>query len=182
MDRQPVLDGERLILRPLEERDWAAFRDAAGDPLIWEQHPAGDRWREAECRAWFEGALAEGALAVIDKATGKLVGSSRFQTLNLAPDASIIGSTFLARSHWGGETNREMKRLMLAHALAARPRAWFLVAEDNWRSRKAMEKIGGQLIERTFTADMPAGPVLHLIYEISREGFANGPLVKASGR
>ena len=176
MDRQPVLEGERLLLRPLREADWGAFCAAASDPLIWEQHPDETRWRPAGCRTWFEGALAEGALAVIDKASGELVGSSRFQALELAPDAAIIGSTFLVRSQWGGQTNREMKRLMLAHALAARSRAWFLIAERNLRSRKAIEKIGGQLTEESYTAELASGPVLHLIYEITREGFATGPL------
>ena len=177
MDRQPVLEGERLLLRPLRENDWEAFHAAASDPLIWEQHPDSTRWRPAECRAWFEGALEEGgALAAIDKASGVLCGSSRYQQLESAPDVAIIGATFLARSHWGGPHNREMKRLMLAHALADFPRAWFLIGEDNWRSRKAMEKIGGRLTEETHTAHLPTGPVLHLIYEIDRAGFATGPL------
>jgi RimJ/RimL family protein N-acetyltransferase len=82
----------------------------------------------------------------------------------------------LARSHWGGETNREMKRLMLAHALAAVERVWFRVGEANWRSRRAMEKIGGRLTARTETIEMAGQPVVHVIYEIDRGSFANGPL------
>lgn len=177
MDRQPVLEGERLILRPLEEADWSAFHAAAGDPLIWEQHPDPLRWREPECRAWFDAALAEGgALAVVDRQSGALCGSSRFQLVDYAPDVAVIGSTFLARSHWGGEFNREMKRLMLAHALAAKERVWFLVGEDNLRSRRAMEKIGGVPNGETFVAQLADGPVVHLIYEIDRESFMSGPL------
>lgn len=86
MDRQPVLEGERLLLRPLAESDRAAFLAAAGDPLIWQQHPDPNRWREPECNAWFDGALAEaGALAVIEKASGELVGSSRSSRSTSAP-------------------------------------------------------------------------------------------------
>lgn len=177
MDRQPILEGERLLLRPLRESDRAAFVTAAGDPLIWEQHPDVNRWRDAECNAWFDGALAEaGALAVIEKESGELVGSSRFQALDLGPDVAVIGSTFLVRRLWGSGANCEMKRLMLAHALAARPRAWFLIGENNWRSRKAIEAIGGRLTEETYIADVATGPVLHLIYEIDRASFTTGPL------
>jgi len=176
MDRQPILEGERLLLRPLSEADWEAFYRAASDPLIWEQHPARDRWQAAECRAWFEGALAEGALAVIDKENGELIGSSRFQTLDLGQEGAIIGSTFLIRSRWGGSANWDMKRLMLGHSLAAKPSAWFLVGEDNWRSRRAMEKIGGNLIEQTYVYEHGGVSMPHVIYEITREGFAHGPL------
>lgn len=177
MDRQPVLEGERLLLRPLVESDRAAFLAAAGDPLIWEQHPDGDRWRDAECNRWFDGALAEaGALAVVEKEGGELVGSSRFQALELGPDVAVIGSTFLVRRLWGSGANREMKRLMVAHALTSGPRVWFLIGQENWRSRKAMEAIGGKLIEETYTAQLATGAVLHLIYEITRADFAAGPL------
>jgi RimJ/RimL family protein N-acetyltransferase len=180
MDRQPVLEGERLILRPLTEADWPAFHAAAGDPLIWEQHPDPARWQPAPCRVWFDGALEEGgALAAIERASGALVGSSRFQSLDLDPQAAVIGSTFLVRSHWGGGWNREMKRLMLAHALAAKPHVLFLVGEDNFRSRRAMEKIGGRLTGQTYLAELASGPVVHVIYEMTRASFAEGPLAHA---
>jgi RimJ/RimL family protein N-acetyltransferase len=180
MDRQPVLKGERLVLRPLEEADRAAFLAVASDPLIWEQHPDPGRWREPACNAWFDGGLAEGgALAAVDRADGRLVGSSRYQSFDVGPDAAVIGSTFLARSHWGGPWNREMKQLMLAHALAALPRAVFLVGEANHRSRRALDKIGARLTDQTFVAELASGAVLHLIYEITRESFAEGPLAHA---
>jgi RimJ/RimL family protein N-acetyltransferase len=63
LDRQPVLEGERLRLRPLVPADWEALFAVASDPLIWEQHPAHDRWQEPVFRAFFDDALAnKGAL------------------------------------------------------------------------------------------------------------------------
>jgi len=56
-----------------------------------------------------------------------------------------IGLTFLARSHWGGRVNSEMKSLMLDHAFTWAQRVWFHAGIDNIRSRKALEKIGAQL-------------------------------------
>ena len=179
MDRQPVLEGERLLLRPLIEADWPAFRDAAGDPLIWAQHPDAGRWQEDACRAWFEAALAEGgALAVVEKSSGELVGSSRFQLHEAAGEGPVIGSTFLVRRLWGTGANQEMKRLMVGHALAGWPLVRFLVGEDNIRSRRALETIGARLIEETHTAQLASGPVVHLVYQIDRAGFAEGPLAR----
>lgn len=178
MDRRPVLEGERLLLRPLVADDWAALYAVASDPLLWELHPAHDRWREEVFRAFFADALEQGgALAVIDKASGQIIGSSRMQGYDPDAGGSVeIGWTFLARSHWGGAFNRELKRLMLAHALRFVERVDFRVGENNLRSRRAMEKIGGKLSDRSELAETVSGPIRHVIYEITRESFASGPL------
>lgn len=179
MDRQPVLEGERLLLRPLRPDDWDALYAVASDPLVWVLHPANDRWKEDVFRTYFADALAQGgALAVVDKHSGAIIGSSRMQAYDPAGDGSVeIGWTFLARSHWGGGTNREMKRLMLGHALQYVGRVDFRVGENNLRSRRAMEKIGGRLSERDGGVIQTAsGPAQHVVYEITRDSFASGPL------
>lgn len=179
LDRQPLLEGEHVRLRPLAEADWEALFGVASDPLIWAQHPAHDRWREPVFRAFFADALAnKGALAVIDRASGAVIGSSRFQGLEEAGGGSVeIGWTFLARSHWGGTYNHEMKRLMLAHALAHVAEVRFLVGETNTRSRCALERIGAKLTDRREERIMAGGEVIaHLTYIITAEDFARGPL------
>lgn len=178
MNRQPILEGPTLLLRPLREDDWDALYAVARDPQVWALHPANDRWKEEVFRAYFADALAQGgALAVIDKASGRIIGSSRMQAYDPADGGSVeIGWTFLGRDHWGGDTNREMKRLMLAHALQFVARVDFRVGETNLRSRRAMEKIGGQLTDRSDTVETASGPSRHVVYEITRESFAAGPL------
>lgn len=184
LDRQPVLEGEHLRLRPLTAADWDALFAVASDPLIWQQHPAHDRWREPVFRAFFEDALANrGALVAIDARTQAVIGSSRFQGLEEAAGGSVeIGWTFLARSHWGGRWNHEMKRLMLTHALASVAQCRFLVAGTNTRSRRALEKIGASLTDRREERVMADGAVIpHLIYVVTRADFASGPLARAPG-
>jgi RimJ/RimL family protein N-acetyltransferase len=179
LDRQPVLEGERIRLRPLSPDDWDALFAVASDPLIWQQHPLHDRWQEPVFRAFFENALVnKGALVAIDRVSGAVVGSSRYQGLDEADGGSVeIGWTFLARSHWGGTYNRDMKRLMLAHALASVAECRFLVGETNIRSRRAMEKIGARLTDREDMRSMADGTLVrHLIYAITRDDFAKGPL------
>ncbi|MDC8754454.1 GNAT family N-acetyltransferase [Erythrobacter sp. sf7] len=179
LKRQPVLEGERVLLRPLRPDDWDALLAVASDPLIWEQHPAHDRWREPVFRAFFDDAMAnKGALVAIDKADGAVIGSSRFQGLEEANGGAVeIGWTFLARSHWGSGFNREMKRLMLGHALVEVAECRFLVGANNTRSRRALEKIGARLTDRREERIMAGGTIIpHLTYVISREDFAQGPL------
>jgi RimJ/RimL family protein N-acetyltransferase len=179
LDRQPVLEGEHVALRPLRADDWEALFAVAADPLIWEQHPAHDRWQEPVFRAFFDDALAnKGALVVLDAVTSAVIGSSRYQGLEEADGGSVeIGWTFLARSHWGGRYNHEMKRLMLAHALASVAEVRFLVGETNTRSRTALERIGAQLTDRREERIMADGEIIpHLTYAITRESFAQGPL------
>jgi RimJ/RimL family protein N-acetyltransferase len=140
---QPTLKGALVTLRPLQEQDWEALYAAAADPLIWEQHPESDRWTEPVFRRYFEGAIASGGgLAVLENATGEVIGSSRF--CNALPHAEEIeiGYTFLARRYWGGRYNREMKRLMLDHILGHYSRVVFVIGPANLRSRTAVERLG----------------------------------------
>lgn len=180
MDRQPTLVGEAVTLRPLRAQDWADLYAVAQDPELWAIHPNHDRWKEANFRAYFDDALAKGgALAVIENASGQIIGSSRFQSYDPANGGSVeIGWTFLARSHWGGATNFAMKRLMLRHALRLVERVDFRVGEDNAISRRAMEKIGGRLSNRSTMEDTASGRMRHVVYEIDRAGFASGPLAE----
>jgi RimJ/RimL family protein N-acetyltransferase len=179
LDRQPVLEGEHVRLRPLRPEDWDALFAVASDPLIWEQHPAHDRWQEPVFRAFFEDALANGgALIALDAQSGAVIGSSRFEGLSEADGGSVeIGWTFLSRSHWGGRYNHEMKRLMIGHALASLAEVRFLVGETNLRSRRALEKIGARLTDRTEERVMAGDAIIpHLTYVVTRESFAKGPL------
>src|SRR5262245_34037639 len=78
-DLQPVLPGQLIELRPLRADDFDALHRAAGDPLIWEQHPEPDRWKRDVFQRYFDGAMAShGAFAIIDRASGRIIGSSRY--------------------------------------------------------------------------------------------------------
>lgn len=144
-DPQPCLDGPRLALRPLRADDKAELHAAASDPLIWAQHPDRERHTEAGFERYFADALASGgALVVIDRASGRIVGSSRFHGYDAGRREVEIGWTFLAREYWGGSYNRELKELMLAHAFSSVDCVLFAIGPDNLRSQRAVEKIGAR--------------------------------------
>jgi N-acetyltransferase len=174
---QPVLADALVQLRPMVANDWDALFAVAADKQIWALHPAHDRWQEPVFRAYFEEGLAGlGALVIIDRATAAIIGASRYDRY-LAEDGEVeIGWTFLARSHWGGVFNRSIKRLMLAYALARFDTAIFLVGEGNVISRRALEKIGAVLSNRRETVMRGGQPIAHVVYKITRDDFACGPL------
>jgi N-acetyltransferase len=173
-----TLADEQVMMRPIRADDHDALFAVAADPAIWTLHPAHDRWQALVFRAFFDESLASrGGMVVIDRADDAIVGHSRFDLLNTEVGEVEIGWTFLARTHWGGASNRAMKRLMLAHAFALGfEAAIFLVGEANWRSRRAMEKIGGTLTDRRHVGDASRRGLVHVIYRIDRAAFARGPL------
>lgn len=170
-DLQPTLVGELVTLRPLGPGDFDALYAVARDPLIWAQHPAHDRHEEPVFRAFFAEALASrGAFLVLDRADDRVIGSTRYHGHDPARREVEIGWTFLARSHWGGRYNGEMKRLLLAHAFGAVDRVLFVVGERNVRSRRAVERIGAVLDDPPGHPDQPG----RVVYAITRARFLAG--------
>jgi N-acetyltransferase len=167
-DLQPVLRGEILWLRPLRLEDFAELYGVASDPLIWEQHPVPDRYKKDVFAGFFREAMdSGGALIAIDSRDYKVIGSSRFFGFDPAKSEIEIGWTFLARSHWGGVYNREMKRLMLGHAFRFVENVVFLVGPRNFRSQNAVEKIGGV---RSGSRTDGSGRV-SLVFRITRDAY-----------
>jgi len=168
LDWQPTLQGELVLLRPTCPEDWDEMFAAASDPLIWAGHPARDRYTEGAFRKYFDGALQSGgALTIIDKASGRVVGCSRYHDYQAEESRVEIGYTFLVRSCWGGAVNGEVKRLMLTHAFRFVDTVQFAVAEDNIRSRKACEKIGAILSDRREMRMTAGGEIPYCIYEVN---------------
>jgi N-acetyltransferase len=128
---------------------------------------------------FFAKALASGgALIAIDRRDGRVVGSSRFHGYDAESSEVEIGWTFLARSHWGGEVNGEMKRLMLDHAFRSVDRVVFLIGPDNIRSQRSVEKIGAV---RVPGMRMGGEGREGVVYEIERLEWDGGAEVGPTG-
>ena len=167
-EMQPHLIGDLLEVRPLRPEDWESLFAVASDPLIWQQHPAHDRYQEEVFKEFFREALESGgAFVVIDRKTQKIIGSSRYFGFEPNKSEIEIGWTFLARSHWGGKYNGELKRLMLDHAFKFVESVVFLIGPTNIRSQKAVEKIGVVLIERR-EKTIQGTAVEQVVYRIRR--------------
>jgi N-acetyltransferase len=175
IDLQPTLVGPRVIVRPVAVSDWPEMFTAAADPEIWALHPASDRYTEPVFRAFFDNALASrSAFAFVDRQSGNIIGSSRYHAHNAALSEIEIGWTFLARAYWGGSYNLEVKRLMLNHAFTFVDTVLFWVGETNWRSQRAMEKIGAA--RRYALQSRPLAPYPHVVFEIRKRDFQSSPI------
>jgi len=166
-DLQPHLKGKLIELRPLSPEDWDDLFAVASDPLIWEQHPESDRYKEDVFKVFFKGALESGgAFVVLDTKSKRIIGSTRYHGYDPEKSEVEIGWTFLARKCWGGRYNREMKQLMLAHAFQFVENVVFYVGENNIRSQKATEKIGAiknGTVKKIYGNRMPSLNVRYVI-------------------
>jgi N-acetyltransferase len=172
-DLQPTLKGELLLLRPLRPEDFNDLYEVASDPLIWEQHPANDRYKQEVFIGFFRDALESGgALIALDPKDGSIIGSSRFNGYDEPASEIEIGWTFLARSYWGRLYNREMKQLMLRHAFRFVNSVIFVIGPQNYRSQRAVEKIGavraGSRLDASGRNDF--------VYQITASTYIRGPL------
>ena len=127
-----------------------------------------DRYKPDVFRQFFDEALQSGgALIALDRKDDRVIGSSRFHGYDPEHSRIEIGWTFLARSHWGGVYNGEMKRLMLSHAFRFVDDVIFVIGANNLRSQRAVEKIGGV---RSGTKTDPNGRE-SFIYRITRRSY-----------
>lgn len=171
---QPSLRGERVFTRPLEESDFDVLYEVARDPMIWELHPERERYRPEVFRRYFDSGIESGgALLICDAGSGEVIGSSRFYEHSPSASSVEIGYTFLSRRCWGGAYNRELKRLMIGHALGRVRNVYFVVGQGNLRSQAAMRKLGAVLLPREGYAGLPLSGDLSrsVVFLITEEIF-----------
>lgn len=155
----PVLSDGVFALSPLAYEDIKALTRAASDPAIWAGHPAKDRWKPEVFRPYAETLLRLGGTMVIRDRAGHVIGCSRFYRSPDTPGDICIGFTFLIRQHWGGETNRAVKRIMCDYAFSHVPKVWFHIAPGNLRSQVATSRLGARR-EPALEVDLGTGPQL----------------------
>ena len=150
-DLATTLTGTRVVLEPLATRHEAALRAAAADARIstWfplALHEAGqfDAWFDISREAFEE--RREVPFATIDRASGAVLGSTRFMALRPEHRCVEIGGTWLAPAAWRTGANVEAKLLMLGHAFEQLGciRVELKTDARNDRSRRAMEALPAQ--------------------------------------
>jgi RimJ/RimL family protein N-acetyltransferase len=172
-DLQPTLKGHLIEIRPLRQEDFNALFAAASDPLVWEQHPESDRYKRDVFQKFFDGAIeSKGAFAIIERKSGRIIGSSRYCNLKPAENEVEIGWTFLERVFWGGSYNRELKSLMLGHAFRFVDRVLFVVGEKNFRSQRALEKIGARFLKKAQVPGPDSTMRVNFVFVVTRSSYS----------
>ena len=146
---QPTLENDLVLVRPVIIEDFENLYKVAQDPLIWELHQNSDRYQLPVFKQFFKDAInSKGAFVIIDKTTEKIIGSSRYKLADSSDDAVEIGWTFLSRDFWGGVYNKSFKSLMINYAFQYFDYILFNVDQNNFRSQKAVKKLGGVLLDK----------------------------------
>lgn len=167
---QPVLENENIILYPLQETDFGALYAAAADPAIWEQHPNKDRWQKEVFRTFFQGAIQSGgAFKIVDKATGDVIGSTRYYDYDAQENSLLIGYTFYAVRSWGKGINPAVKAMMLDYIFQFVSSVHFQIGAENLRSQIAIGRIGAKKISEREVAYFGETPKMNFLYEITRQ-------------
>jgi RimJ/RimL family protein N-acetyltransferase len=145
------LEGRQVVLEPLQRSHRDGLAAAAADPEIWRWLP--ERMPDAGgVERWIDTALAaqdsgvEYPFTVIDRASGEIVGSTRYLDVTPAHKGVEVGWTWYRRSAWGGAVNPEAKLLLLSHAFEdwGAIRLFFKTDSRNERSRAAIAKLGAK--------------------------------------
>lgn len=144
----PVLEDPILRLEPFTEAHREPLRAAAADPDLWRFHVLNQH--AATFDSYFDHQLGETsagrecAFVIIDKASGRIAGSSAYLAIVPAHKRLEIGSTWYAKPFQGGRTNPAAKRLLIGHVLGTLKwnRVEFKLDARNARSWAAMKKLG----------------------------------------
>lgn len=145
------LIGQTVELIPLEQDHYEELFLIAKNKRIWEFY-AYDASDPLKFKEIFSATLVEKEkgtqfpFVIYNKSENKIIGSTRFLDIQSRHKKLEIGTTWLHPEFWGSAVNPECKLLLLTYCFERLQaiRVQLKTDENNLRSRKAIEKIGGQ--------------------------------------
>lgn len=169
---QHSLENDRTILYPLQEKDFEELYAVACDPKVWEQHPNKDRWKKEIFAIFFEGAIkSKGAFKIVDKLSGKVMGSTRFYDYDEKENSILIGYTFYGTQFWGKGINHSVKKLMLNYIFQFVSKVYFHIGANNIRSQIAISRLGTTKTGQQEVTYFGEEPKLNYIYCLTKEEY-----------
>jgi ribosomal-protein-alanine N-acetyltransferase len=171
----PVLETERLLLRPFTADDLDDFARICGDPVVMRFYPA--PWTREEARAFIEREIASeqeqgwSRRAVIHRAGGRLIGFCGLKRQQVENEVEVEVGYMLDRAYWGQGLAPEAARAWLTFAFdrLGLPRVISLIRPENTPSIRVAEK-NGLRHERDVTYG--TGGFRHRVYVAERQGVA----------
>ena len=152
MNLEPiVLEGRHVRLVPMTPEHVPALWEAGRDPELW-RLTISQVHSEADMRAYVDAALRAQAagtalpFVTTEAATGRVIGGTRFGSVEAAHRRAEIGWTWIAPPWQRTAVNTEAKYLMLRHAFESLGclRVEFKTDALNERSRNAILRIGAR--------------------------------------
>lgn len=169
---QTILENQDYQLIPLQQGDFESLYKVASDPRVWEQHPNKDRYKREVFQNFFVGAMeSKGAFKILEKATGNVIGSSRYYDYNEEDNSIFVGYTFYGTESWGKGINPQIKKLMLDYIFRFVGKVNFHVGKDNMRSRTAMERLGAENTGEQEVSYFSEPSRTNIVYQIKKENW-----------
>jgi RimJ/RimL family protein N-acetyltransferase len=145
------MDGRVIRLEPLDFVHVDGLWRAAQDADIWRWLPAPAPRNHADLERIVRAAMTERddasriPFAVVEKASGRAVGSTSYLDIEPLHRRIEIGWTWFGRSWWGTGVNEESKLLLFSHAFdnLRTQRVSLKTDARNERSQRAIERVGG---------------------------------------
>lgn len=148
---EPTLVGQSIELRPLQPEDETALLAAAADGELWNLGVTVVPGPETIGRYLSTAMAGRQAgtvmpFVIVQRQTGRVVGSTRFWKIDRVNRKLEIGHTWLSASVQRSGTNTEAKFLLLTHAFEVMNciRVQFTTDELNETSRAAILRIGAK--------------------------------------
>ncbi len=150
-DPQPVtLEGTHVRLEPLAGHHAEDLFEVGKDETIWPYMPCPPLESVQDGRVLIDQALdvaAEGTqipFAIIERASGKAIGSTRYLDIRRSDRGLEIGWTWIGTAYQRTVVNTECKFLLLRHAFEDLGAARVQLKTDlrNVRSQRAIERLG----------------------------------------
>ena len=146
-----TLEGDRVRLIPLEPTHLEALYEIAQDEEIWRYYPFNGADKKIFLQQYATILLEKQAglrypFVVIDKANGKMIGSTGFLHISKEHNNLEIGTTWYDRNYWSKGYNEECKLLLLQYCFETLylNRVSLSTLDINKRSQKAITRIGAQ--------------------------------------
>ncbi|VWD00411.1 GNAT family N-acetyltransferase [Burkholderia lata] len=147
----PILTGERVELRPLDASGRQALLDAAADGQLWNLKVTvvpGPETIDAYIDTALQGRATGTVMpfTIVDRASGRVIGSTRFWKIDRKNRKLEIGHTWLSESAQRTRANTEAKWLLLGYAFDVMHcvRVQFTTDELNEKSRAAILRLGAK--------------------------------------
>ncbi|TFH81705.1 MULTISPECIES: GNAT family N-acetyltransferase [Pseudomonas] len=146
-----TLQGQGIVLRPLQYSDADALLHAAADGELWNLTvtvvPSASTV-DSYLKKALDGREAGTVMpfAIVLKETGEVIGSTRFWKIDPLNRKLEIGSSWISARFQKTFVNTEAKYLMLRHAFEVLDcvRVQFTTDENNQKSRDAILRLGAQ--------------------------------------
>ena len=144
-----LLEGERVRLVPLDSSHFSELLEVGRDERIWEHISINGADPDRLLLHLKSAVLKRGTgeqypFTVIDRKTGKVIGSTFYHNIFPEHRKLEIGWTWYAPVYWRTGYNRECKLLLLTHCFETLKtiRVQLVTDENNHRSRTAILGIG----------------------------------------